>query len=286
MNKTVKVLLFMLLAMGCGSAPPKPSSTHMKAMRNNESAHEAFKNGNYSVALRLYGKALKISRSVEDIDGIATNLINLAITYRKWNNFEEAHHQLDQILDSKEKVFSTVHSAEAAYVKALLYVDKEEIFPALPLLEKGLVLCQKGDCRSEGKIYNLKSRIALLGADALRAKRLAEKGLGINRSAGDLKEAANSLRLIGHAVMVQKDYDKAGAYYEEALVIDKKLGLSSKILYDLIGIGDSLFEKKNVDEAVIYYRRALSVSENSEESGAKKGEVLEKIRQCEENLKE
>lgn len=283
MNRLCLLLIFILIAFGCSSTPPPNLSlTHEKSIRTNDEAHSAYIKGDYLKALNLYEKALKISRSVEDLDGIAINLINIAVTHRKLENFDKAHLAVDGILNPEYGGYSNILRSEATYIKALLFTDKKEAEMADSILASGLILCQKSRCKNEGKIYNLKSRIALIKSEPIVAEEMAKEGLAINKKSGNLKEVANSFRLIGDAALMQKDINKARTNYKEALKLDKNLGLSRKIVQDLIGLGDSLFVEENVIFAKQFYKRALVVNKNGVGSEVLKGKIVEKIRHCEE----
>lgn len=285
MNKIPILLGVMLLGFACSSYPEKLSPVHRRALQNNSSAGKAFAEGNHPAALAMYGKSLRESRSIEDVDGIATSLINLAATYRAMEEVEMGHEKLNHILESTDVVFLPAHLAEAAYVAALLYLDSHSADRAALAVERALNHCREGGCGSEGKLYNLKARISLLNSNFQDGLSLAEKGLGYNRKYEDLNESANSLRLMGNAMKALKKHEKSRSYYLEALDIDRKLGLSSKIFHDLMGIGDTYFKTDRYEKALSFYRRALSVNENgsgSEEGRRRAGEM---IRDCAELLK-
>ncbi|MBA4349536.1 MAG: hypothetical protein C0415_06070 [Thermodesulfovibrio sp.] len=253
------VILCLLLVSGCGSMPPVLSDAQMSAAELNQKAEAAFKRGNYKTALSFYDEALKISRSIESIDSIAINLINKAAVYRKLGDKINAHKCADEILNISYFSFSQIRLSEASYVKALLYVDEGKYSTASEWTDKALAFC-KG-CNTEGRIYNLKGKIALINRDCTSAISFVNKGLALNKNHEDTDETANSLRLLADAKAVGGEYSEAIRLYEEALAADKSSGQGRKIIMDLMGIGGVLCRQGKSEDAVKYLKRALSVSE-------------------------
>jgi tetratricopeptide (TPR) repeat protein len=270
--------VFCLLLFGCGSMPPALSDAHMNAIEFNHRADRAFKNSDYKKAGILYNEALKVNRSIENIDGIALNLINLAAVYRKTGDKEIANRCVDEILNSSIP-FSQHHLSEAAYIKAIIYMDDGHHNSSQTWLDKALSFCKNAECSIEGRIYNLKSRISLLNGNTDYAVTYAYKALEMNKKNDDRQEAANSLRLIADAKTSAGEYDDAKRLYEDALDIDKSLGLSKKIVRDLMGIGNALMKQGRHKDACMYFKRAISANKNhGDENGF--ADVKPEIEKC------
>ncbi|MEW6674979.1 MAG: tetratricopeptide repeat protein [Nitrospirota bacterium] len=273
---TVYCLLF---TVACGHMPPKLSDTHLRAIEFNQKAGSAFKKGDYKKALHLYSEALMINRSIENSDGIAINLINMAIVYRKLGEGDKAHKHIDELFNYSP--FTIHHSllSEAAFIKAMLYLDDVNYEYASQWVDRALSFCQNDRCSMEGKIYNLKGRIALLRGDPSSAITFGNKGLMLNKACEDREEIANSLRLLAGAKAMRGEYEEAMKSYRDALATDKSLGLSRKVAIDLIGIGNVLFKQGELEDALKYFKRALSVSEGAEDKqGIKDATIM--IEKC------
>ncbi len=262
-------IAFCLLLIGCGGyKEPTLSDTQLKAAEFNQRAESAFKKGSYKRALNLYNESLKINRSMENIDGTAINLINAASAYRKLGDKENAHKYLDEILNAVAVTYQPPHISDAAFLKAMLYMDEGRYDAAKDWTDRSLSSCSNSQC--QGKIYNLRGRIELLKGDAASAITYGNKGLELNKGSEDETETANSLRLLAEARAVKGEYGEAKNLYEDALLIDKKLGAGRKIAMDLMGVGHMLFKQGMCGDAVKYYQRALSVSKGlGDEQGAK-----------------
>lgn len=280
---TVFLLLFsvycFLFVIGCGHTPPVLSDKHLQAVEFNQKAESAFKKGDYEKALNLYNEALRISRSIEDIDGIAINLINMAIVYHKLGDKESASRCVNEILDSSRITHNALRLSEAAFIKAMFYLEDSNYEYAPQWADKALSFCKSVQCSIEGRIYNLKSRITFLKGDFSSAVTYADRGLELNKKYEDREEIANSLRILAEIKSAKKEYNEARTLFENALIVDKTIGVNRKIAMDLMGIGDILFKQGMCENAMKYYKRALSVSEGA---GDKEGikEALRAIEKC------
>ncbi|MBI4710546.1 MAG: tetratricopeptide repeat protein [Nitrospirae bacterium] len=259
---TVYCLLFT--AAGCGHTPPSLSDVQKQAIEFNQQGESAFKKGHYKRALSSYAEALRLNRSIENTDGIAINLVNMAVVHHKLGDNANARKYADEILDTSRITHHASRYSDAAFIKAMLYLDDRNYGPALEWTERALNFC-RDDCRTEGGIYNLKGRIAFLKSDFSSALTYAEKGLELNKKSGDKDEEANSLRLIAGLKAKRGEYEASKKLFEHALSLDKELGAGRKIAMDLTGIGDLFAGQGAFKDAMNYYMRAMSVCENSED---------------------
>ena len=274
-------IAFCLFLIGCGGKHATLSDAHLTAVKFNQRAESSLKNGDYENALRLYNEALKINRSIENIDGIAINMLNLTATYRKMGDRDSAHKCVNEILNPSPVAYNPSHLSEAAFLKAMLYFDEKNNDKALEWTDRALSFCQSPQCSNIGKVYNLKGRAYLEKGDVASAISYGNKGLESNKEDGHKTEKANSLRLIANAKLMKGEYEGARKFYEDALSIDKTLGLSRKIAQDLMGMGNTYFKQGNKNSALDYFKRALSVSESAgdKEEIAKTKNMTEKCLQ-------
>jgi tetratricopeptide (TPR) repeat protein len=264
-----RMLLFVtpvVLAMSaCAGNPPVLTEQQESAIQFNQRGESAFRRGDYAQALQEYQVALAIHRSVENVAGIATELLNLSVVYRRLGDKAVAQAALDQILTERSPAFSADQKAEAAYRKAGFFLDDGNEAEAKSSLNKALEYCH--GCGAEGRLYNLMARMALAGhpQDAMNH---ARRALTLNRSAGDKNEEANSLRLIADAAFKLEDFKTAQQSYDDALRLDKESGAAAKIALDLMGLGRSIARQGRRTEAVEYFQRAYSVSEGAGDAKA------------------
>jgi tetratricopeptide (TPR) repeat protein len=244
----------------CAGNPPVLTEQQETAIQFNQRGEAAFRRGDYAQALQEYQGALSIHRSVENMAGIATELLNLSVVYRRLGDKAAAQAALGQILMERSPAFSADQKAEAAYRKAGYYLDDGNEAEALSWVNKALEYCH--GCGAEGRLYNLMARMTLAGQpqDAINH---ARRALALNRKAGDKNEEANSQRLIADAAFKLEDFKTAQQSYDDALRLDKESGAAAKIALDLMGLGRSIARQGRRAEAVEYFQRAYSVSEGA-----------------------
>jgi tetratricopeptide (TPR) repeat protein len=257
-----------VLTVACGSAPPRPSENEERAVELNKHAQSAYRGGDLPGALALYRQALAANRAIENVGGIAAELMNIAAVERQLGAGQQAHAALDEILVMPAVPFSGAHRAEAAYRKAYFFFEDGQRTQASEWLEQVRVLCGAKECAADGKAGNLRARIALGQADARAALGHARGALAINQEYEDRAEQGNSLRLMGDAALTLGDSVAAEQSYADALVLDKALGVPQKIILDLIGVGHSLRTQGRRTEAAEYFRRAQSVATGAGDEAA------------------
>jgi len=271
------------LLAGCGGARQLYRSAPLeREIELNRKATTAFERGQHETALSGYREALRISRAIEHVDGIAANLLDLAAVYRVIGDGEKAALAADEILTEGKLAFSPVQRSSAAYLRALLFTDQNALTDASRLAAQARALCRESACGQEGRIVNLQARIAFLAGDRAAALAAAFEALALNREVKADEETANSLRIAADVRSVFGELAKAREGYEEALVLDKKLGLAAKIRLDLIRLGDVAAGQGRGEDARVYYRRALDASRGAaDEPGT--AEAVERIRGLEQS---
>jgi len=248
-----------LLLIGCGGAQTQRlSSFHLKAIEHNQNAAKALGNGDYERALGYYMEALKVNRSIENTEGIAINLINIAVLYQKKGNASTADEFID-IAFSMPDISNEIRS-EAAYEKAKIYLKGKNTVKAKEWVDKSLSL-NRG--LREGSRWNLMGRIALTEGKYDEALTIANTALSFNRENKQKAEESNSLRLMAEINAQKGLYSESRELYKKSLDIDKELGDSKKIAMTLRGIGMLSLKQGQFQDAVIFYMRAYDVSSSA-----------------------
>ena len=261
-----------LTLAGCVSSAPRLTAQQEAAIQYNQRGEAAFRQGDFALARDEFQKSLSIHRSVENQEGVAGELMNLSLVYRRLGNPSDAHGALDQIISGPGLAFDDKLRAEAAYRKASLYLDDADDAQARVWAGRALDFCR--GCPAEGRIYNLQARMALLARPA-ESMQLARRALALNRSIGNKLEEANSQRLIADAAFQAGDYTSAQAAYDAALQLDKETGAAEKIALDLMGLGRVLARQGKRKEAREYFQRAYFVSEGAGDARAMEAATAE-----------
>jgi tetratricopeptide (TPR) repeat protein len=260
---------FVLLA-ACVQQPGKPiPARQTEAIEANRRAELRFRNGDFDGAVQQYQVALRIAQSVEDVDGIAANAINLSIAYQRLGKHAEARASLDPVLDHSGLSFPPARLAQAALRRAVLDFDERRHAGAAEWLEKAATWCGQQGCTLSGAINNVRGLLALEEGRTDAAAVSARAALEASRGSGDRVEAANAMRLLGNVAIRAGDAAAALVPLTEALAIDRELALPRKIYLDLVSLGRASALGGERAVARTYYERALAVSEaNRDAQGA------------------
>src|SRR5664279_4885777 len=95
------VLCSILLLAACSHVEETRSARQEQATEFNQRAQRAFQRGEYQVAAVFYENALQLDVAVENVNGIAINLLNLAKVSQVLGNPVQAQRYLDSLLEDK-----------------------------------------------------------------------------------------------------------------------------------------------------------------------------------------
>jgi len=249
--------LFAAVAVyGCSSpAPILVPPAQKQALSWNKRGLEAEARGNRDGAISAFEESLRINKSIEDFDGTAVSLLNLARVHRKKTQLPVAKERIEEalrIVSPDNPLFP-----EAAFEKARVELAMGNLPGAEEWARKATPAEKKP---YSGRMQNLLSRILFMEGKTDEALFLAEAALESNREYKERAEEANSLRLIGDIALAGGDPQGAETRYLAALVIDKELAESGKIALDLRALGAAAAARGETDKAIAFYERAIEVS--------------------------
>jgi tetratricopeptide (TPR) repeat protein len=268
MNRLITLMIAAAISayfIGCGNIPRPLPGEHQSAHELNVSGNRAFEDGKYGKALALYEQALRVNLSIEDTEGAAMNLFNIAAAHRRLDDEDAALAALGEILadDTRDFVGPNM-AAKAAYFMGVIHASRTDSQEAANYAEQASTYCaETEDCKLEGQILNLKARIAMDSGIYDIAVDAATTGLKVNVSGGDMREAANSHRLLGDAHSHTDSWELSLLHYESALAADKELGLPDKVGLDIESIGTVLCRSGRHLEAREYFKRAKTAYLNA-----------------------
>jgi len=258
----LRAALPLALLSACIAPPPAaPTPSGEAAMIDaNRRADAYLRGGDLEGAARQYREAIRVARTVEDTEGIATNAINLSIVYQRLGRAEDARASLGLLLDRSPLAFSQERMAQAAVRRAVLDMDDHRAASAGEWLDRAAGYCSRG-CSVSATIQNVRGQLALDAGRPDQAAASARAALAVSRASGDRAESANALRLLGAVAIRGGDAASASAYLGEALAMDRELGLPRKIYLDLIALGRASALLGDRAAARSFYERARAVSE-------------------------
>ena len=268
--------LVLALLAACVAPPPAtpPSAGEAAMIDANRRADAYLRGGDLEGAARQYREAVRVARSVEDAEGIATNAINLSIVYQRLGRPDDARVSLALLLERSPLAFSADSLAQAALRRSVLDMEERRTADASAWLERAAAYCGRG-CTVSAAIQNVKGQLALEAGRPDQAAAAARAALSASRSTGDRAETANALRLLGGVALRSGDGAGAAGFLQEALAIDKDLAAPRKIYLDLIALGRASALKGDRSAARAFYERARAVSEaDRDAAGAARASTL------------
>lgn len=254
------------------AAPPQPGEAAMIDANRRGDAY--LRSGDLEGAVRQYREAIRVARSVEDVEGIAANAINLSIVYQRLGRPDDARASLGLLLERSQLVFPPERMAQAALRRAVLDMDEHRAASAGEWLERAAAYCRR-ECVVAAAIQNVRGQLALDAGRPDQAAASAKAALSASRASGDRAETANALRLLGAVAIRTGDAAVAASYLGEALAIDRELAVPRKIYLDLVALGRASALRGDRGAARSYYERARAVSEAARDvEGAAQARVL------------
>ena len=279
-RRSLAALLLLALAVaaaGCGGAARRPPAPAFRLQEEQARAGgKAWAKGDLRAAIAAQERALLAARSVEDEEGIALRVLDLAALRRSAGEPAEARAALEELLAEPPPLpYPGRLRAEAARLAGLLALDAGDAAGGARWAQRAVELCDAARCSRRGAMVNLEARAAFLAGDREAAIRLARQALSLNRDEKDDVERANSSRIVADARLALGDAAAAADAYADALSLDKKLGLEGKIVLDLAGLGRAAQRQGRGDEARSWYERARAAARAAgDEAGAAEAEAL------------
>ncbi|MDD5058339.1 MAG: hypothetical protein PHQ60_10740 [Sideroxydans sp.] len=253
------MLLALSLLSACGSkAPVARSARQEQAIEFNQRAQRAFLRGEYQTAAGLYENALLLDAAIENEEGIAINLLNLARVNQTLGKPALAQQYLDRLLGEKALKFPSAQLAAAATQYGLIRLQAGDVVTAKIWADKAAEYCAS-DCKSSGVIANLRANIAIQSNDKEQALSWSERAVSANKGESQV-EYANALRLLAQSRLLRQEFALALPLLEEALAIDKTLGLPEKIRQDLLLSAQAQGKLGRAEMAVQYRERAARIA--------------------------
>lgn len=249
------VAMAMLAFLGCAGAPARRlSPAQAEAVRHNQRGVRETGMGNNADALAAFAEALRLYGSIDDREGMAVSLLNIARVSRRQGNLAASRLAIERAVGLADK--GGALAAELYFEHAKLALAEGDLPAAHGMAMKSLT-APTGDNPAGQNLLAL----VLLRQGRLRESRgHAEDALEKVRKGGVGAEEANALRLLGGVHQALGDFARGAEYYARALEVDRRLGLSGRIAEDLRGLGEIAVKTGDLPTAIEYYRRAFEVS--------------------------
>ena len=118
-RSTFLFLCSLVLLTACGHVEETRSARQQQATEFNQRAQRAFQRGEYQAAAALYENALQLDAAVENVNGIAINMLNLAKVNQVLGNTALAQRYLDSLLQDKALHYAPAASGRCGSAKII-----------------------------------------------------------------------------------------------------------------------------------------------------------------------
>lgn len=236
---------------------------YKEALYRNERGMQLSAEGDNIGAAQEFNRSLKINRSVDNMKGIAINLLNLGRVYLDEQLLDEARMALGEATAISEslddrRLISESYASTAEYLFAAGEYQKSRV-----ILVKAIEIDQKDGSKGIGGRLNLAGLIYIREGELARAESSFKNALSKNMGAEDVVEIATSYRGLAELLEKKGMLKEAKEYLEKALDNDKKSGVSHRIALDLNRLGELTLEMNDLNTALGYYLRSYDVNLNS-----------------------
>ncbi|MBI5141496.1 MAG: hypothetical protein HZA20_04785 [Nitrospirae bacterium] len=252
------VILAACASCASGPAPERPSAVHKAAIEKNRDGAMLLERRKYDAAMNSFRAALRLSRSIDDRDGMANALLNMTRTCRATPKCAET----PSLLAEAESVVSpgTPLYRETLFERARLALSSGEY--ALGLATANRLLDASADDKAmRGRAMNLKALLLFASGDTALARTSANAALLLNRETEIRSEEANSLRILGDIERSARNWSAAAAHCNAALEADRKLGASRYVALDLVCLGECAAATGDSKAAADFSKRAADAAE-------------------------
>lgn len=225
--------ILIVVLSGCASHPDNRSVRHKQALEWALQGEKAYLSGKVEQSRQYYEKALQFNTSIENVNGIAINLLSLAQIHLDRGEYDQAEAKLQFILVNKENLFAADVRADAAARSAQLALLLKQPGKAAELVQQAQTLCEVAKCAMEAAILNLQAQTTFALGEFQKSADLAQQAGAKAEKQQQLVEMANAWRLLAEIRLRQGAAADAVLLLEKVLPVDKQLGLPKKIAGDL-----------------------------------------------------
>jgi tetratricopeptide (TPR) repeat protein len=254
------VWLALALCAACSTPrpPADPPAAQARLAQAEARAAALVRSGDHAAAARSYDEALRIATSLEDLDAIAADAINLSLVDQWLGRNAEARKALSLVLDDARRPFPERRRLQAELRRAIVDLAMGDYPSAGAMAARAAERCA-GTCGYAAALLNVRAQVALASGDAAQAATLAKAALQQARSRNDRSETANALRTLGRTERLRGEPAEARVLLEQALALDRALADPRKILADLSELSRAAAEAGDAQAAHDYAARAAAV---------------------------
>ncbi|KAA1245863.1 tetratricopeptide repeat protein [Aquimarina sp. RZ0] len=220
-------------------------------------------NNRLEVAKENLNKALALEEKEQNLSGIGRAKIQLAILYRKQQDYNKAIVLYNECLLIQKRLNSQKKIARIYRNIAVLYKTKNEPIKALEYYHKSIDLSDSiQDTKGLIKAYKNLGAFYNDQKQYQKAIIILEKGRKLCIALQDSIQLSSILLNLGGSYNDMKKLDTAFTYFKQSLVIKEKLGIKKLApIYNNIGSVEEM--RDHFDKAIAYYQKSIAIAQQN-----------------------
>jgi tetratricopeptide (TPR) repeat protein len=202
--------------------------------------------GDYAEAHRLFEESLKLWKSMDQSDGIATSLVNLGIVASRQGNYTRAVDFYEEAMPLYDPLRNRLQIANLLCNQGITELDQGHYDHAWSLFAESQQLLQEvpdADIETMANIRMNLGRLAMHRGSHEEAQAHLEESLSAFRQSGDQRSVAFSRLYLGDVVYIKDGPIQAASFYSESLHYFHQV-------YDLASMGECLERLASVAAAL------------------------------------
>ena len=218
--------------------------------------------GQYGAARRAHQEALGITQRLNDEQGSAGLLHNLAMLAHRQGDYAEARRLYQESLDIKQQLGNRAGVAISFHQLAVLAQDQGDYAEARRLCQESLDIEQQlGDRAGVAQTLHNLGMLAQDQGDYAEARRLYQESLAIAQQLGDRAGVAQTLFQLGRLLETDGKLDEALALYRESMQLDVELNNLPDLAIDYETVGRVLIVQGQSAEGIDLLRQSAALYE-------------------------
>jgi two-component sensor histidine kinase/tetratricopeptide (TPR) repeat protein len=219
--------------------------------------------GNYDAAHQYYNKALMLSDSLHNPNGMGMAYLLTGVAYQDQGYYELAIENLQQALRIYELMNYYYKLPYALNYLGSVYFDLYELEKSLVYYKRALKLYeQNNDAWGMAVIYRYMGRIYNARNESDSAKYYYQESLNIALKLNDRSGEMYSRRFLGLQYLVKKQYHEAMNMFQESMRLAIENKNSKEIQSNIYCMGMLYEQQKKWDNAAKYYLLSIDMADS------------------------
>lgn len=261
-------LPIILVIAGCAPVRTTKEPTLLEsAVIAREEGIRAYDGEDYEGALYKFKEALVLDRSMENLEGEITDLVNMGRALVYLGRHDESLSFLNGALKLSFELKDEARLSSTYAALAMTHFHMRNYDAALKDIDESISIDRRLG-RFEGRALNLMALIYIESGRLTEASRVLDAALGENKKAGDPAATADTYRALARLMARKNMVEEGIIYFNKAYALDKTHGSFRKMARDLRGMAGLHIRRGRYNDAVVLLKRSYAVHMHGGFAGA------------------